>query len=288
MRNFKFLFIFAIVVIVSLIIYSCSKESSPKEAIALEKQVSLEKAWADIAKNDPNKIITPILENRTDEPGLPTSSPCFAQPTSDQTCSANHIVTTLSLPASGSRPACSDMKVEYDLVICIKVDPVTGQLLWTFDFSAFEAFPGNCNVFMTWYNALTPQQKADEQDKWEYQLSINEELSVVQGIVTANSIPPNCGTPNTPMFTSNWFTDICYNRCLTPTKVFPYWKTVKSFCGTQCCKRTRTACVGLSGNVLFGPPTFETKGTACTISPTVCPFNSIPLSQFCGVTCGPK
>ncbi|HRG40795.1 MAG TPA: hypothetical protein PLC27_05305 [Saprospiraceae bacterium] len=285
MRNFRIFLLTAVVAASTFFIYSCTKENNTKETnYKLSETVSLEKVWVDIAKNDLNKIITPRVESRTTGAGLPISSPCFVRPGNDVICSANHITTILNLPASGTRPACSDMKVEYDLVICY--NPTTG--FWSFDFSDFVAFPGNCPAFMAWYNALSAQQKSDAQDKWEYDLSINEETTVVQGIVTANGIPPNCGAGNVGMGIVNSYTDVCYNRCLTPTKVFPYWKTVKSFCGNQCCQRSRTACVGLTGNILFGPMTFTTKGTACTISPTICPENSIPLSKFCGVTCGPK
>lgn len=262
------------VVLGVFLLASCTKESNKETKIL---QVTSSQIINALKQHDPNATISSLVESRTD-PFPPLGTPCFVTPDSGAYCTANHIVTTLSLPASYPRPACNDMNVEFDLVIC--------QLLngtYTLSFSEFEAFYGNCPAFDTWYDSLTPEQKAEEQDKWEYELSILTEFIYVQAI--AQLLPANC--PEV-VITSFFITEICYNRCLVPSEVFPGFRVIKSFCGTQCCVRKREACKGISGFVLFGPESFETKGPACTSTITVCKFNAIPLSQNCGVVCGPK
>jgi hypothetical protein len=282
MRNFRIFLLFTLVSVSTFIIFSCQKDSNHSTVSVVDETnkslIAESKIIGAFQKSDLNAKISSIVETRTNSPGLPISSPCFEQPKPGSFCTANHITTTMSLPASFPRPSCNDMKVEFDIVVC---QLPNGK--WKFSFSDFEAFYGNCPAFHTWYNSLTPQQKADEQDKWEYELSLIAELNYVQAI--AQFIPTNCPER---FGNSVFVTDVCYNRCLVPADGFPGFKVVKSFCGTQCCIRNREACKNISGTVLFFQPTFETKGPTCTVAPTVCKVNAVPLSKFCGVTCGPK
>lgn len=287
----KFFNIVGSLLIIGMIItitYSCNKENSPdsKSVTTNIQTLSLDEIVQKIVKQyDQNAVITPKDENWADlpppDPGnvSPFTTSCFYQPTVNETCTSNHISTTWYLPPSPPRPGCSDMQVEFDMLVCI--DNITGIL--HISYSNFEAFYGNCPAFDIWYQSLLPQDKADAQDKWEFDISMIIELYYAQGVVMY--FDTNC--PEI-FLVSDFTVDLCYNRCLVPSDGFPGFRSVKNFCGSQCCVRTRDACKGIGGAVHFYVPTYTTKGLPCTNTRTVCPFNSIPLSKVCGVTCGPK
>lgn len=219
------------------------------------------------------------VESRTTNSNCPSAPPPVGA-----TCTSSPATHTISLPASGSRPACNDMKLTYLLTICYNPNPAPFESPISFVFENFEAWPGNCPAFISWYNNLSNIDKAIQQDKWEYEASVIEEQMVVVSILTQAGL---FGCDHGWSASSSFNTNLCYSRCLIPTDGWPYWKSTKSYCGIQCCKRKTEFCLGITGAVQFQGPTFETVGPSCEFTPVFCPKGGIPLSTSCGVKCGP-
>ena len=284
MKIFKSFLFFACIATSTFFIYSCVKEETNQKfdnkPLSTEQfQQVLDKSFESLGIQNESEL----LESRTSgsvssanctSASLPVTASCTTVP-------ATH---TISLPASGSRPACNDMKLTYLLTVCFNFSPAPGESPFTFIFENFEAWPGNCPAFITWYNGLSNADKATEQDKWEFQASILEEQMVVQTILTNAGW---LGCQNNWSASSSFNTNLCYSRCLEPIDEWPYWKSEKSYCGSQCCLRKTLFCVNISGALLFQGPTYETVGTSCTNSPPSCRRGGIPLSPECGVKCGP-
>jgi hypothetical protein len=220
-----------------------------------------------------------LLESRNSLANCPSSPP----PAPGITCQTTPATHTISLPASGTRFACNDMKLTYLFTVCYNPNPLPSESYFTFYFENFEAWPGNCPAFLTWYNNLSNADKAIEQDKWEYQASVLEEQMVIQTILTQAGL---LGCNNGWTASSSFNTNVCYSRCLVQINKWPYWISEKSYCGNQCCLRKTLFCVNISGALLFQGPTFETIGIGCESSLPVC-TKGYPLSTTCGVKCGP-
>ncbi len=276
------LLLFAIFSIV-FFYYSCSKDSKSNQLIP--EEITIETILEKTLESNPTMKMTKTLSTRDNVP-VSMDTPCFPQDIpSGYFCSTNHVTATRTLnaknvPGLGIRPACSDMQVEYDVTICYNPN---GAPPYQYYFYNFTADIGNCTALANWYNNLSNSDKAEQQDIWEYELSITEELSVVQAV--SQFFNTNCPER---FATSTFINEICYNRCLITSEVFPYFRSVKAKCGGQCCLRTRDACKGLSGAVLFSEPTFTTEGDDCPSEPAACKPNSIPLTRSCGVACGAK
>ena len=214
-------------------------------------------------------------------------TPCFPDHPDGYDCtvsngSGSRFLPTKVIQGLPNRPSCNNMLISYDVVICVANDPsITPE--YQYYFYNFEANIGNCPAFLNWYNSLSDADKAEQQDIWEYELGLIEELSIVQA--TAPFLDTNC--PET-YATSSFINELCYTRCLERTEIFPFFKVVKSKCGAQCCVRTRNACKGISGAVLFSEPTFETFGDQCPSTNSRCKIGSSGLSKTCGTTCGSK
>ena len=281
MKKFFYFLFLGILISTTLFVSSCNKDNNPKAIVeqdAIQKSVTLDDVLESIRQSDPNAVITPILESRSDLDSSPPLSPCVPTSLPGSTCSASHIITTMYLPADPPRPACSDMNVEFDIILCLLSDGT-----WTITYSNFEAFYGSCPAFNMWYSDLTLQEKADEQEKWENELFIITELSYAQ-LIAGWIEDFNCPTI---FLVSSYIKKVCYSRCLIAYSGYPWYSVSKSYCGEQCCIRTRKACKNISGFAHFlGPVIYETKGSACGTIPTVCKPNAVPLTPFCGIQCG--
>ncbi len=224
-------------------------------------------------------------------PNAITSTPCVPATPGGQgwNCVTNHITTTMSLPANpgDGRPECDDMQVEYDFRFC--VNSQTGKIDVAFwNFSAM--YGASCTAFDAWYQALTPQQKTDAQDKWEYDASLLQELSQNQYVV--DLICPYVPLPLCPTLsgTSTFMRVNCYARCLVPCNDCPNGvDVIKYTCGEECCKRTRDFCVSNSSCLIyFLEPSFQVVGPSCGGPPqNPCP-GGIPLGTCGQHDCGPK
>jgi hypothetical protein len=271
-----------LLIIIQFIFFaSCSKDNSSSSingGIRVDSDLKLIQGLEQIEKAFPGIFNSNMLNTRDDGPDPPVSSPCYTAPPPFSQCSYNQIVNyQMSLGASPPRPACNDMIVNCDVRICLLSNGI-----WSYTFWNFKADYGNCPAFDTWYMSLSDADKAIQQDKWEYELSIILEQNIV--IANAPTIPVLC-----PDFyaVTEFISDLCYRRCLAPIPNFPFWRAIKSLCGDQCCSRNRTACITPTGSVSWLAPTFTTKGSSCSSSGGSCPANTIPLSPTCGVVCGP-
>ncbi len=226
-------------------------------------------------------VATNVTETRGD---VPVNECIPLGPVGNGNCLTNVNTHTITLPASGSRPACPDMKVQYVVKICYNIPPLPGQSPLTVEISQFEAWLGNCPAFIAWYNSLSNIDKGIQQDKWEYEASVIEEQALIYALLTDTQI---IGCHENWSATSSVYTDLCITRCLVEVPVWPYFKTVKSYCGTQCCIRTTNYCVNYSNVLIFQPPVFNTIGDKCINIEVKC-TSGIPLGDKCGVECGPK
>ena len=262
--------------LIGLFISSCTTEDSSIKTDDLATQEII-----NITTRDIDNVIKQAVGDATlSELSAHAHQPCSQVIEPTTFCSTTHVTDqSIYLAASGSRPECTDMLVTYDITICF--DPLTGQ--FTIDIFNLSAFPGSCPAFITWFLGLPNASKNDAIDKWEYDVSVIIELNQAQAI--AQGLPINC--PNT-FATFNYSNETCYSRCLILLPKFPWFQVTETLCGNECCVRTRRACKGISGAVLFGEASFETQGDSCDGEPTTCGHNSIPLTKFCGTSCGPK
>jgi len=262
--------------LIGLFISSCAEEDTSLKIDNLTK-----KEVANISIQDITEVLKQAVGDAvlSDLPEL-AKQPCVQEVDPGTFCSTTHVTDqSIYLAASGNRPVCTDMLVTYDITICF--DFATGE----FAISIFNlsAFPGSCPAFVTWFLNLSNDDKNEAIDKWEYDVSVVIELNQAQAI--AQGIPVNC--PNT-FATFSYSNETCYSRCLILIPKFPWFQITETLCGGECCVRSRRACKGISGAVIFLEPTFETQGESCDGAPTTCGHNSIPLTKFCGSSCGPK
>jgi len=275
----KRLSLFALLTLCLFFVFSCSKnEPQPLNKSVLGSSTTVE----DIVYNALRTI--PSLTIHENILSFRNGDGCITNPAGpSEVCYSTVVAVTINLPASGSRPACNDMKLNYVLTICF--DQFTFEIT-RFQYSNFSAFPGSgCPDFITWYNNLPDIEKGAAQDKWEFDASfIVEQLNI---LAFSDYIKP-CPLSANSQSLSEFTTELCFNRCLIITGgTFPGFKIVKNFCGTQCCIRTRQFCKNQSGTVIFYNPEYQTIGQPCTSSPAFCP-NGIPLNLSCGILCGPR
>ncbi len=279
----RFIFVLCVVAATTFFIYSCAKDGAEKAStvhVENRKMISQVDLLESLKAVDPeiNVSFSPAIPN-------PLSSDCFKQPDPGQICATTSITNfPVNLPSRafvapiGTRPVCT-LKTSFDVLLCVNPDGT-----YQFTFSNFSTDWSNCPAFMSWFNALSNFDKGDQMSIWEYEASLDAELIYIN--IVGQPLPTLCPTP---IISSQFVSENCYNRCLTLLDGPPYYRLVKSYCGNQCCIRKNKGCKNISGFItFFDPPTFETKGQPCDISPAVCKFNSIPLNQSCGQTCGPK
>ncbi|MCZ2100094.1 MAG: hypothetical protein LC107_00985 [Chitinophagales bacterium] len=272
----------------TLFVFSCNKNEIKQEVDF--KTISSQEFYQVVDKvfSKLNIVVNPVREQKNDvnrggdEPVIPCE-PLFTVPEPGVTCISNMVSHTIVLPASGSRPACSYMNLKYKLTICYNPTPPVGSSYYTFHFSDFEAFPGLCPEFITWYNGLSNIDKAIEHDKWELDAFIIEEQLVVKKILSDAGMF-NCYQFNTA--SSILYKNICYIRCLITVPVWPGFKVQNTYCGSQCCQRTTAYCLNASGILVYKPPVYQTVGVGCNSLP-ICPEGGLPLGPgTCGVSCG--
>ena len=190
-----------------------------------------------------------------------------------------------NLPPVGTRPACNDFQLTFDVLECYNV--TSGQ--WSFSFSNLNIEVGNCPALQAWLDNLSPAERANQEDILEYQLSLATQQSYIQNTIFGSGLPYAACPSRT--WSAEWATELCSFRCRVPVIREGKQTTVirRTICGGQCCIRLTNGCINASGFYLtFGTPFFITSGPPCPDVAPACQPNSILLDPKCGRICGPR
>jgi hypothetical protein len=261
-NSIKILFTTAIILALSLFVYSCIKDTNVKTQETQEK-VTIE------------QLRTYLIAKGYQMIASDRSGGCEPKQDPNGDCITLHESKKVSVPAYGGNPACDNVQISYDLLLCL--DP-NGQ--FSSSISNFNALPLGCDALNNHWATLNNQNLEIALDRFFYKASLDAEVALFSEL--AQQFNLNC--PNYRI-QSTFSTDLCFQYCVK----FKPLSVTKNLCGRRCCIRTRAFCLNADGTVDFSAPEFSEAGDTCGDDP-------IPLSKECNGkkfggcmrTCGAK
>ncbi len=262
-HSIKILFSTAIILGLSLFVYSCIKgnDSEARKAPSMEliKERMIAKGYQVIASDR----------------SLPFScTPPPPPPGSD--CITFHNTDVISVPAVGGNPACDIVTIEYDVSWCISPDgTVTSSLI------NFRAIPSqSCSALWDYWANLDGFALDQALNSFMYRASLVAETRALDEFLKTNNL--FCPEYHAQ---SSFVTDLCFQYCLTVNVPNTVPSISKISCGQKCCIRQREACLNADGTIEFSSPKFIETGSTCKANP-ILEGCSGKVTGICEHACG--